>query len=335
MPSWSNKPSGTMTAAVLTPPGAHPPTACFTINHTYPKPTLPSEDWVLARVRAAGLNRAELRGRNGDAPAPAEFGIFTSEYHEDPPKVEQYAPHTFNPPPFSQLQTIPTRATSPTHHPPRSQAKNPSAASKPPAPPPPSTPATPSPAGSTAAAKPTPVRPLPLAALLLHPAHPPALGRPRRHLPEHVDGMGLPLRRRGAEPGARPSWRHGGTSSVGLWAILLATDHQCTLTATTRQGEKIAKLQDAGAHHVLLEPDPDARLRPLVPEGLDRILEPVAPDRILHVALPATAPPSRRACRPRRGAWTHFAPSDIPAEAETDVLRYGGGGTSGRSRRRG
>lgn len=88
MPSWSNEPSGTMTAAVLTSPGAHPPSACFTIDHAYPKPTLPSEDWVLVRVKAAGLNRAELRGRNGDAPAPAEFGIFKSEYREKPLKGE-------------------------------------------------------------------------------------------------------------------------------------------------------------------------------------------------------------------------------------------------------
>ena len=88
MPSWSNKPSGVMTAAVLTSPGAHPPSACFTIDHAYPKPTLPSEDWVLVRVKAAGLNRAELRGRNGEPPASGEFGIFISEYHEDPPKVE-------------------------------------------------------------------------------------------------------------------------------------------------------------------------------------------------------------------------------------------------------
>lgn len=87
MPSWTNEPSGTMTAAVLTSPGAHPPPSCFTIDTAYPKPTLPSEDWVLVRVKAAGLNRAELRGRNNDKPGLGEFGIFRSEYTEDPPKV--------------------------------------------------------------------------------------------------------------------------------------------------------------------------------------------------------------------------------------------------------
>ena len=76
-----------MTAAVLTSPGAHPPPSCFTIDKAYPKPTLPSEDWVLVHVKAVGLNRAELRGRNKEVPGLGEFGIFKSEYHEEPPKV--------------------------------------------------------------------------------------------------------------------------------------------------------------------------------------------------------------------------------------------------------
>ena len=76
-----------MTAAVLTSVGADPPSKCFTIIKNYPKPSLPSSRWVLVRVKAAGLNRAELRSRNGDTPGLGEFGIFQSEYHEDPPKV--------------------------------------------------------------------------------------------------------------------------------------------------------------------------------------------------------------------------------------------------------
>jgi NADPH2:quinone reductase len=87
MPSWDNKPSGKMTAAVLSSPGAHPPSKCFTIDKEYPKPTLPSQTWVLVKVKAAGLNRAELRGRNGDEPAPPEFGMFVDEFHPDPPKI--------------------------------------------------------------------------------------------------------------------------------------------------------------------------------------------------------------------------------------------------------
>ena len=108
---------------------------------------------------------------------------------------------------------------------------------------------------------------------------------------------------------------HGGTSSLSLWATLLATDHPCTLIATTRQEDKAAKLMDAGAHHVLPESDLDARLRPPVPKGLDRILEPVGPAQILDVALPnlarrrdgravqgvAPGPTSRRRTSRRRG----------------------------------
>ena len=87
MPSWDNKPSGKMIAAVLSSPGASPPSKCFTIDKEYPKPTLPSQSWVLVKVKAAGLNRAELRGRNGDEPAPPEFGMFVDEFHPDPPKI--------------------------------------------------------------------------------------------------------------------------------------------------------------------------------------------------------------------------------------------------------
>jgi len=86
-PSWYNEPSGTMKAAVLTNPGASPASACFQIDPAYPKPTLPSEDWVLVRVRAAGLNRAELRWHNGDPGHILEFNFFRHEYRADPPEI--------------------------------------------------------------------------------------------------------------------------------------------------------------------------------------------------------------------------------------------------------
>jgi len=87
MPSWDNKPDGTMIAAVLTKPGANTPAECFEIDQRYPKPTLPSQDWILCQVKVVGLNRAELRGRMAEAPGLGEFGMFSKEYHEDPPKV--------------------------------------------------------------------------------------------------------------------------------------------------------------------------------------------------------------------------------------------------------
>ena len=76
-----------MTAAMLTSPGPSPPAECFTYSHDYPRPTLPSPDWVLVRVYAAGLNRAELRSRAGAVPFPPEFNIWIDEYHQDPPKI--------------------------------------------------------------------------------------------------------------------------------------------------------------------------------------------------------------------------------------------------------
>lgn len=84
---------------------------------------------------------------------------------------------------------------------------------------------------------------------------------------------------------------HGATSSVGLWAILLAKDHGCTVLATTRRSDKIDRLKEAGAHHVLLESDLDASggIHNLFPDGVDCILELVGPDKLLTFALPNLA----------------------------------------------
>lgn len=76
MAPWDSEPEGEMLAAVLTEPGASSPSDCFTIDAHFPKPSLPSEDWVLVRVKAAGLNRAELRSRNNDPPGKGEFNIW-------------------------------------------------------------------------------------------------------------------------------------------------------------------------------------------------------------------------------------------------------------------
>ena len=83
---------------------------------------------------------------------------------------------------------------------------------------------------------------------------------------------------------------HGATSSVGLFAILLAKDHACTVIATTRNPDKRAKLEAAGADHVLLESElGSSRLRELYPKGVDCILELVGPDQVLAFALPHLA----------------------------------------------
>jgi NADPH2:quinone reductase len=42
---------------------------------------------VLVRVRAAALNRAELRARNHEHVSPLEFGMFIDEHHTNHPKI--------------------------------------------------------------------------------------------------------------------------------------------------------------------------------------------------------------------------------------------------------
>ena len=82
---------------------------------------------------------------------------------------------------------------------------------------------------------------------------------------------------------------HGATSSVGVWATLLAKSHGCTVIATTRQPSKIPKLQALGADHVLLESNLSAELKILAPKGVDCILELVGPDTLQSLALPHLA----------------------------------------------
>jgi len=82
---------------------------------------------------------------------------------------------------------------------------------------------------------------------------------------------------------------HGATSSVGLWAVLLAKEHDCTVIATTRKEEKVAKLRQAGADHVVLEHELNDRLKDLAPKGVDCLLELVGPDTIKTFALSSLA----------------------------------------------
>ena len=79
---------------------------------------------------------------------------------------------------------------------------------------------------------------------------------------------------------------HGATSSVGLWAVMLAKNSGCTVFATTRKQEKVERLKRAGADHVLLETKLEQSLQELAPKGVDCILELFGPDTLLSFALP-------------------------------------------------
>jgi len=73
---------------------------------------------------------------------------------------------------------------------------------------------------------------------------------------------------------------HGGSSSVGVWAILLAKDRGHTVLATTRQPGKVAKLKAIGADHVVLEDEFEEEMPKLFPDGVDVVLELVGPDHM-------------------------------------------------------
>jgi NADPH:quinone reductase len=80
----------------------------------------------------------------------------------------------------------------------------------------------------------------------------------------------------------------GATSSVGQAAVNLAVDHGAHVVATTRSSQRSARLQEAGAHEVLVD---DGALAPVIrarhPEGIDAVLDlvgnPVLRDSLLAV----------------------------------------------------
>jgi NADPH:quinone reductase len=240
-----------MTAAVLTNPGPSPPSECFTYSHDYPRPTLPSPDWILVRVHAAGLNRAELRSRTGVIPFPPEFNIWIDEYHEDPPKILG-----------EELVGVVEE-----------------------------------PGTSTSFKKGEKVAAWIYGGGKAHDGayaefslcHKRRLYRlPETQLSWNVLGAipmsmwtaygcvevcgGLSKRSKGSTVLV-----HGGTSSVGVWAVLLARDQGATVLATTRNPDKVDKLKAAGAHHVLLEDKIEEEVHRLYPQGVDVVVELVSP----------------------------------------------------------
>ena len=289
-PSWSNVPWGTMTAAVLSQPKAQPPSAAFTIDEAYPKPTLPSPDWVLVRVHVAGLNRAELRSREALPPAKAELNIFHQEYHEDPPVVlgEEFVGYvaeagsntTFE---SGELVTGFIYGGGKAH--------------------------------DGAYAQYT----------ICH-------RRRLFRLPADADEK-IPMEVLGAIP--MSAWTaygslvlagelkkgetiliHGASSSVGVWAILLAKDAGCTVIATTRQEEKIDRLKYAGADCAILEQDLKTKLSQAFPKGVDVVFELVGPDQVLELALPLLARRGRVVCTGVLSMnWQipNFTPAKIPS----------------------
>lgn len=247
-PSWANTPSGTMTASVL-----DIPRKTLSLSTKYPRPTLPSQDWILVNIKAAGLNRAELRSRTSDIPGKGEFNIFQAEYHEEPPVIlgEEFVGLVHE-------------------------------------------------AGSNTRFKVGEK----VAGWIFGggKAHDGAYAQfvichKRRlyHLPQDTtldwETLGaIPMSMWTAygsifEAGQLQSGQtllvHGGTSSVGIWACLLAQERGCTVIATTRNRDKVEKLKAAGPDHVVLEEDlQHGAIMKIVPKGVDVILELVGPDAL-------------------------------------------------------
>jgi NADPH2:quinone reductase len=71
----------------------------------------------------------------------------------------------------------------------------------------------------------------------------------------------------------------GGSSSVGMAAITIAKERRIDVFATTRQERKRAALRAQGADHVIIDDGAvAAKLRTLLPEGVDGLLELVGPN---------------------------------------------------------
>jgi NADPH2:quinone reductase len=73
----------------------------------------------------------------------------------------------------------------------------------------------------------------------------------------------------------------GGTSSVGLATAVLAKDRRMTVLATTRSAERFDLLRAAGVDHPIVDDgDIAARVREIVPAGVDAALELVGVDTL-------------------------------------------------------
>lgn len=239
------------------------------LDPDYPRPTLPNSDWCLIRVRAAGLNRAELRGRNNEPGAPAEFGKFADEWHPNPPKIlgEDCVGEVDEAGATSGFKKG-DRVTGLYY-----------GGGK---------------AYDGSYAQYTLIR----KDLIYHLPGPDELeiGEGEGKLSWSVIGASTgtgwtawgALFETGRTKDGDKVVIHGGTSSVGVWAIMLAKAHGCMVIATTRQQSKIEKLKAAGADVVVLEKEYSEmvkEVRAVAPDGVNTVIELVDPNSVLDFGL--------------------------------------------------
>lgn len=107
---------------------------------------------------------------------------------------------------------------------------------------------------------------------------------------------------------------HGGTSSVGIWAMLLAEDKGFRVAATTRKAEKLERLRSAGADYSILDKELEEKTPELFPRGADIVLELVRPDMVQR-AFSFTARDGTALCTgflTNKWAIQDFRPAMIP-----------------------
>lgn len=108
---------------------------------------------------------------------------------------------------------------------------------------------------------------------------------------------------------------HGGTTSVGLFAILLAKSIGCTVAATTRQESKLNRLRATGADHVFLEKRLSEQMLHHFPQGVDVILELLGPNQLVDFTFRHLARHGTAVCTgmlDKQWALEGFRPSMIP-----------------------
>jgi NADPH:quinone reductase-like Zn-dependent oxidoreductase len=107
---------------------------------------------------------------------------------------------------------------------------------------------------------------------------------------------------------------HGGSSSVGMAAITIASDRGLTVLASTRQEHKRAALEAAGADYVIVaDGDIAPAVRALVPDGVHGLFELVGPGPLAQAL--HTLAPGGQACMTGflEGDWNT---EQVEAEAE-------------------